>query len=736
MERAELSGSHGGAARVAEKHAEHEEYEEHTELAEHAEHAELAEHVERGEMHETHAEHEKHTARVEHFVRRRGMSKRMWVAWARIRLKHLVGYLRTSLWTWPVASIFINYAIGTTLSAASVRIEKDGVLGYTFLFHGSPAQCAAILTYVGGFSIAITGTVFSLSIVAFQVAGVVYSPRVMQTFMRQNSTRAALATFLGTFSFSYAALMTVKDEDDDQFAPILAVNVLALYILAVVVALVYYLDYTVNAMTVAKILDEVAVDTIAAAKREHSVLDIAAAKDMQKARRRSSAEVGNNKPGTRSTAMNSSTGDAGLCGPELKQRDSDSLKSELMRKSAGAGAGVGTRAGAGAKACGVNVKSDKPRIQAARAAAGSAGRNEIGDTDDSDDVDLDDIVNLPVVPPHAYNVTALTTGYLISIDAKSVVDIAKAHHLVMRFRPRAGEYIVEDTTIAWVWRRSDHRDEQQIFPAELDSIATQLTWCVSIGPRRSVEQDIPFGIKQIVDIALKALSKGAFDPSTAVEALDRMERLFAVLILREMNPKLLNDSGEVHGIFHCHDEGHHARVVVAIPTTSFEQNLDRALDPFRAYGSHDVTVARRMLYLLGTVGSLVAHLGSKRVGSRLRALDRHIELILEQSLSGVSETSAEREAILSAAAHAYHILHGGKSHRVRAFSRSHDSQSGEGWADKCDAGTRHDDRGAQLDAMDSKTRKMVASAQENEEAVIFEDLSAEQQGEVLNTDSA
>jgi uncharacterized membrane protein len=44
-----------------------------------------------------------------------------------------------------------------------------------------------------------------------------------------------------------------------------------------------------------------------------------------------------------------------------------------------------------------------------------------------------------------------------------------------------------------------------------------------IGPTRTMQQDVEFGIIQIVDIALKAISPAVNDPSTAITCVDQLE---------------------------------------------------------------------------------------------------------------------------------------------------------------------------------------------------------------------
>ena len=52
---------------------------------------------------------------------------------------------------------------------------------------------------------------------------------------------------------------------------------------------------------------------------------------------------------------------------------------------------------------------------------------------------------------------------------------------------------------------------------------------IDIGAIRTMQQDVEFGIRQIVDIALKAVSPAVNDPSTAVTCVDHLGRLLVQL---------------------------------------------------------------------------------------------------------------------------------------------------------------------------------------------------------------
>jgi uncharacterized membrane protein len=107
------------------------------------------------------------------------------------------------------------------------------------------------------------------------------------------------------------------------------------------------------------------------------------------------------------------------------------------------------------------------------------------------------------------------------------------------------------------------------------------------GPTRTLQQDIEFGILQIVDIALKAISPAVNDPSTAISCVDQLSRILIRFASREPPASLLYDPPGV--------------LRVSIPWPSFDQLVGAAFDQIRSYAKADVVVSLRMLRALDDI---------------------------------------------------------------------------------------------------------------------------------------
>jgi len=130
---------------------------------------------------------------------------------------------------------------------------------------------------------------------------------------------------------------------------------------------------------------------------------------------------------------------------------------------------------------------------------------------------------------------------------------------------------------------------------------------VALGPERTIEQDPMFGFRILVDIGLKALSPAINDPTTAVLALDQLQRLLRVAGRRRLRGELIADGlGNPRVIYH---------------TPNWEDFVHVACTEIRAYGAANIQVARRMRAMLN---NLIASLPAYRhpvVEEELRKLD-------------------------------------------------------------------------------------------------------------------
>ena len=200
-------------------------------------------------------------------------------------------------------------------------------------------------------------------------------------------------------------------------------------------------------------------------------------------------------------------------------------------------------------------------------------------------------------------VASQRSGYVQTVRPGRLLAQAAGHGVCLRLRPRVGEHVVAGTTLAWIWRGSprDPAPDPRAFVPVLDA-------GVRIGFERTLEQDAALGIRQLVDVACKALSPAVNDPYTAVQAVDHLSVIFCALAQRPLgNHVVRGGSG----------------AAVIVPGRRFPDYLAVMCGLIRRYGAREPTVAHAMLRLLGNCAAVAGDdprvaRGDRRTGAHRR----------------------------------------------------------------------------------------------------------------------
>jgi uncharacterized membrane protein len=178
-------------------------------------------------------------------------------------------------------------------------------------------------------------------------------------------------------------------------------------------------------------------------------------------------------------------------------------------------------------------------------------------------------------------VSGRRSGYIRFVDIDYLVTIARAYGVRVRLERRVGHFVPEGVPLLRVNKGGRITQERE----------TQLLAAVDLGPVRTMQQDVEFGIIQISDIALRAISPAVNDPSTAISCVDQLSRIL-IRWLQRVPPRT-----------YYYDPPHVLRVV--LPWISFEGLLDTAFEQIRHYSHSDAAVSLRLLRayddIVGTV---------------------------------------------------------------------------------------------------------------------------------------
>jgi len=170
-----------------------------------------------------------------------------------------------------------------------------------------------------------------------------------------------------------------------------------------------------------------------------------------------------------------------------------------------------------------------------------------------------------------------TSGYIRYIDTKRLVELAKAYRIQVLVLRRVGHFIPEGVPLLQV-SKPDRLSPERIL--ELERV-------FDVGPSRTLQQDIEFGVLQIVDIALKAISPAVNDPTTAINCVDQLSRILIRFTAREAPEGVLYDPPGI--------------VRANILWIEFPQLLHSAFEQIRFYATRDAAVSLRLMRALGDI---------------------------------------------------------------------------------------------------------------------------------------
>lgn len=196
-------------------------------------------------------------------------------------------------------------------------------------------------------------------------------------------------------------------------------------------------------------------------------------------------------------------------------------------------------------------------------------------------------------------IPAHRNGYVRIIDEDRILAIAERADIVIRVVGRPGRFVARDETLAFV------------YPAErlTGRLEHNLRRTFVLGHVRTPIQDAEFAFNQIVEIAVRALSKAINDPFTAVTCLDWLGACLRKAAGKAMpSPCRYGPSGRLR--------------VVADPI-DFVQMMHKAFEPIRQHGSGDAMVAARLLDTVASIAPCIQDPADRRLllnqAERIRA---------------------------------------------------------------------------------------------------------------------
>lgn len=412
----------------------------------------------------------------------------IYLAWTRVR---------DSLWFVPSVAVLL----AATLAVLAVQIPTPanaGRLASLWLFGGGAAGARGMLSAIAGSLITVTGVIFSVTIVALQLASSQFTPRVLGSFVADRVNQTVLGVFIGTFTYTLLVLRTIRSEADDRqlFVPHVAVMIALLLLLVSIAALIFYINHSARSIQASFILNREATRTL-------------------------------------------------------------SRVDELFPERLG-------------------VPTDKAERSADFEADPTGGGAFI---------------------------LASKSGYLQAVHPAALWEAGEesaSARLVIRMEPYIGDFVFPGTRLATIW------------PAEAlgKELADAVRTAFVLGFERTIEQDVELGVIVIADIALRALSPGINDPTTAMQCVDRLTEILAALGTRV--PPTADRRSPDGGV----------RVIMR--STSFARALAIAFDQISLFGADNPTICIHLLQSLQTLASIVPVALHTQISAQRDALMRQV----------------------------------------------------------------------------------------------------------------
>lgn len=417
-------------------------------------------------------------------------------------LSPLREHLRDTFWFAPSAALVLvcvlwqlAYWLDTAIVEELQRQREYAAVGDLI---GVVDDLKTVITTVSSAMMTFIGVVFSISLVAVQMASGQFTPRVVRIFVRSRITKLTFAVFLATFALSLLVLTSYSGETDPQLVDSVPIAQSLLTIGMVALSLLLFIAYvnaTLRLMRVGHVVDRI---TVEAFRVVHKM---------------PRGQVGDEPPAAESGQI------------------------------------------------------------------GHSGR----------------------------------AGVLRDVNIARLVRAARRQGVVLRLIPRIGDFVVPGTPVLAVHGgRAPSRGA--------------LGYTVSVGVERTFHQDLGFGLRQLCDIALRALSPAVNDPTTAVQCLDRIVQLLAELAHRPL------------GAVGHRDRQGAVRLVQPVP--SWEDLVDLGFTEIRVYAAGSPQVTRRIVAALDELLRLAPE-------QRRPPLVRHRALLVHAVERDVPE-AAERAFALEA----------------------------------------------------------------------------------------
>ncbi len=225
-------------------------------------------------------------------------------------------------------------------------------------------------------------------------------------------------------------------------------------------------------------------------------------------------------------------------------------------------------------------------------------------------------------------IPARETGYIQNIAIQDLLDFTRECEIIVRMEHGVGEFVIAGAPLVSF---AAYAPENKIVSSE--KIVNKLNEVYSIDDFRTIDQDAAYGIRQIVDIVMKALSPGVNDTTTAVICIDYLTAIVSHLAVRPFPT-------------HFRYSGNRLQVIAKSP--SFENLLDLAFNQTRQNALSNVAIILRSMNALEKIALRLRDgkdLHNKKIDLsaenrrlRLENVVRHLQMVTDAARENIKSS--------------------------------------------------------------------------------------------------
>jgi uncharacterized membrane protein len=247
----------------------------------------------------------------------------------------------------------------------------------------------------------------------------------------------------------------------------------------------------------------------------------------------------------------------------------------------------------------MSIQSDKVISDISEAMSKSVKKlfpDEIGHKEDKP---MPDINSLKKWYAFKQNIRCKRGGYLQSVDGQGLINIAEKYDCIIILHHRPGDFLVQDMVLCDVLCTEECGNE----------VHEKIQGNFIIGKVRTPMQDAEFSIRQMVEVAARALSPGVNDPYTAIACIDNLTSIMCYLTRAEFPSPYRYDSQD--------------KLRVIADNHTFSGMLNAAFNQIRQYAEKSPSVMIRLMEAMKAINTFT------RSKNQQELVIKHAEMILK-----------------------------------------------------------------------------------------------------------